>query len=623
MPLSVVYLGGLAIDFFALRSIAHDQLRLQATQKAQLRASQFNEEFAAAAQVAKATAAYLTAISDVSRAELDALVRANVEQNPLVYGSCVAFEPSAFDPQTRLLAPYAYRADGDIRVMDIGRDAYDYTTDEWEWYQAPRASDRLEWTEPYFDQGAGNILMCTCSVPFFKNGRLLGVATIDLPIEQLRGQVGTASPDDPFVLLSPTGRYISHPDPSYIMKETVYTVADRTKTPELAELFTEMSRDRVESGVARLPTFGTPEPYWVSFARIDSTGWYFAAAVPEAVVMAPLRAQMRDGILVRLAGMGVILTIVLIVAVGITGPIKQLAQSVAQVAHGNFDAKITNVRTRDEVGTVARAFNAMLDELKAHVAALTKATAEREAVESELRIARKIQASMLPRTFPPFPDRKEFELHAINVAAKKVAGDFFDFFFLSEKTLAIVLADVSGKGVPAALFMAMTRTLLRNLSELNVPPGEVLERTNRTLVENNDQMMFVTLFLGHYDLNTGVLRFANAGHNPPYRIVQGGEVIAFADATGLPLGFDAAATYGEGEIRLEVGDAIVLFTDGVTEAHAPSGEMFGEERWEAMLAARAKDSMKQLCDGVVIALEEYQNNDASDDLTLLAMRRRE
>ena len=263
----------------------------------------------------------------------------------------------------------------------------------------------------------------------------------------------------------------------------------------------------------------------------------------------------------------------------------------------------------------------MVSDLKHHIDALTKEVAARELVETELRVAREIQSSLLPRTFPPFPHREEFELHAVNKAARRVTGDFFDFFFMNDTTFMIVIADVSGKGIPAALMMAVTRTIIRNLAKTGESPAHVLKETNRLLIEGRTQTMFVTIFAGCYYTDSGKFIYANAGHHPPVKLDREGNVSRFDNATGTIVGMLDEATYENHEMTLMHGEYLILYTDGVPEARSATGQFFGEERFMKLLSQAAGKSTIQLCDSIIEEVLSFQPGEINDDITLLALKR--
>ena len=238
----------------------------------------------------------------------------------------------------------------------------------------------------------------------------------------------------------------------------------------------------------------------------------------------------------------------------------------------------------------------------------------------ELEQAALIQRSILPAIFPPFPDRKEFELHAAMAPAREVGGDFFDFFLLDRERLGFVVGDVSGKGVPAALFMAVTRTLLRATAQHIPTPAECLTSVNKTLIEQNASGMFVTLFYGVLDTRTGEIQFANAGHNPPYLFSAQG-VRALREKSGPMLGVIEGVEYVARTCRIEPGQGIVLYTDGVTEAADPERNFFDEQRLEGFLSERRLDSGQRLVAGLLGAARDFSRGlPQADDITVLALR---
>jgi sigma-B regulation protein RsbU (phosphoserine phosphatase) len=296
-----------------------------------------------------------------------------------------------------------------------------------------------------------------------------------------------------------------------------------------------------------------------------------------------------------------------------------LAAATEAVGHGNLDAKLAGPFSDDEVGRLARQFNTMLAELKSNIERRIREEASRREVEGELKAARVIQASLLPAMLPPDPDRA-FALHAVNAPARQVAGDFFDFFFVDERRVALVMADVSGKGLPAAMYMAVARTRLRDHATADRSPADVVSEVNRRLAQENDQGMFVSLFLGYYDVPTGVLTYANGGHNPPY-VVRTDGALSSLDPTGPLVAPFPFAVFRNAQCQLDPGDLLVLFTDGITEAGVRDGDLFGESRLEQLLCAGHEQSVDQLCRSLVATASDFSGGELADDVTVLALRR--
>ena len=226
-----------------------------------------------------------------------------------------------------------------------------------------------------------------------------------------------------------------------------------------------------------------------------------------------------------------------------------------------------------------------------------------------------------PGPFPPFPILPELEIHALDLTARLANGDFCDFFFLSDSELALVMADVSGKGVPAAVLRGVTRSVLRNLASTEASPGETLSRLNRILCEANLGSMFLTLFLGQYRIPTGLLRYANAGHPVPFRIGRNGGVEPFGEVTGPILGILDSRDYADREGWLAVGDKLVLFTDGVTEARDPEGNFFAPSPLAACLEGEASSTPSALCENLGRSVRSFQRGLWQDDATVLVLQR--
>jgi sigma-B regulation protein RsbU (phosphoserine phosphatase) len=245
----------------------------------------------------------------------------------------------------------------------------------------------------------------------------------------------------------------------------------------------------------------------------------------------------------------------------------------------------------------------------------------KEKVENELNIAAQIQKSILPSSFPAYPDRKEFELYAFMKPARYVGGDFYDFFFVDDNTLALVIADVSDKGVPAALFMMISRTLIRSLAFDNRSLSAVLEKANNIMCQNNDSGMFVTVFLAFYDVSSGKLTATNGGHIASLIINHDGTSREWAATHGPALGFMEELPYKEEIMDLEVDQTLFLYTDGVTEAMSSGNELFGLDRLQELLKRKHDFKLDRICSDIETSLSEFQEDQQSDDITMLALKR--
>ncbi len=387
--------------------------------------------------------------------------------------------------------------------------------------------------------------------------------------------------------------------------------------------------------------------YYVAYAPMEAAGWSLATVLDKSEVTEPAMIA-RGNILDRIDGfknnfgrlflflLGVALVLMLGVMYGLfrvsvklsnrfVKPIQELSDGVRDIASGDFDKKL-DVKTGDELEHLATCFNAMTEELKMYMKNVSKVAADRERIETELNVATDIQTSFLPRDFDF--DRTDFELYATMHAAKEVGGDFYDFYLLDHNHLMVTIADVSGKGVPAALFMMVSKTILKNFAMTGAGAddvGTLVARANRQLCEGNDAMMFVTAFVALIDLKTGRMTYVNGGHNPPlvYRASEDRFEYLTGSARNYALGLMDDAEFEQETIDLSRGDVIYLYTDGVTEALNEAEELFGDDRLEqALNRLKARQmSVEEILAAVRSALDEYVGAaQQSDDITMLGFR---
>ena len=315
----------------------------------------------------------------------------------------------------------------------------------------------------------------------------------------------------------------------------------------------------------------------------------------------------------------------------LTGPIVKLAQSSdsfvrkmqsnADPAELKFEA--VPVRSRGELRLLADNVKSLADGVSTYMTNLQTVTADKERIGAELSLATRIQAAMLPHVFPPFPDRMEFDLYASMDPAKEVGGDFYDFFLVDDDHLCMLMADVSGKGIPAALFMMVCKIILQSVAMLGGSPAEILTKTNEAICSNNEAQMFVTVWVGILEISTGRLTAANAGHEYPVIKKPDGRFEVFKDKHGLVIGAMDGMVYREYELQLEPGSKLFLYTDGVPEANDADNRLFGMERMLAALNTDPDAVPEQILKNVRGAVDDFvKDAEQFDDLTMLCMEYR-
>jgi sigma-B regulation protein RsbU (phosphoserine phosphatase) len=522
-------------------------------------------------------------------------------------------------------APYVYRGSEGLVRTDLASGPYPMQI--MDWYTIPRELLRSVWSEPYFDEGGGNAVMATYSVPLVKDLAFAGIVTGDISLEWLTELLGTLPLGSGYAfLLSRNGTFISHPVRDFIMNETIFSIAEALGEPSLRELGKHMVRGG--SGFVPFRGFSKEDgdatlSHWLAFLPVPSTGWSLGMVLGKEDVLAPVVALSSIQLGLGGAGFLLMLGLVLFVARTITDPLKRLEGIAEKIARGALDIPVPDLSGGDEVASLAESFARMQADLRTYLAKLAATTAAKERIESELRIAHTIQMELVPKTFPPFPDRKEFDIFALLDPAREVGGDFYDFFFLDKTHFCFVVGDVSGKGIPAALFMAVTRTFVKAIAKNASAPGEILARLNDALAEQNESCMFATLFCAVVDLSTGECTFANGGHIPPFLLRRGKAPERLPRLEGCLLGAMEGRHFEEGHLRLGQGDRLFLYTDGVSEAVNEAGVFYSEARLEAELArcATADDqfaNVRSLATEIRATVERFAAGaEQADDVTIL------
>jgi sigma-B regulation protein RsbU (phosphoserine phosphatase) len=567
--------------------------------------------------------AYFLEHSSYTKKELIDLIRSVVENNPEIYGATIAFEPYVFDRNSLYFAPYFYKSEGKIKFTYLGGESYRYFY--WDWYQIPKELNHPVWSEPYYDEGGGGIIMSTYSVPFYKRvsekRQFMGIMTADVSLSWLQEIVSSIKifQTGYGFLLSKNGTVVTHPYKQLIMNETIFSVAEARGDARLREIGRQMIRGK--TGFVPFNSIVTGKKCWMVYAPLSSSGWSLGVLFPQDELMADITSLNRTVLFLSMAGFLFLLVAIILIAGSITRPLRSLARATEDIAIGNLDIEVPAVKSQDEVGKLAESFTYMKSSLKQYIKELTETTAAKERIESELKIARDIQMGILPKKFPPFPDRHEFDIYATIEPAKEVGGDFYDFFLTDNDHLCFAIGDVSGKGVPASLFMAATKTLIKATARDGITPDEILTRVNNELCCGNDACMFVTIFCGILNTKTGEVIYANGGHNPPLIARQGGEVNFLKQSGGIVVGAIEDLAFKTERLVLQPGDSLFMYTDGVTEAINEREELFSEERLKNEIITLHEKSIQELVAGIMQEIKVFSHGmPQADDITMMILR---
>ena len=621
---SLVFALAMAYSYSYSRTIMLESAESNARNLTLSVARRIEQEFRAVVKVTDDLRVFLEA-GPCEKETLALLVRRLVEGNSEVFGSAVAFEPNAFDPNLRSYAPYYHKGKAGMAFAQLGSGSYDYFMKDW--YHLPNVLRKPVWIDPYFDEGGGGIVMTTYARPFFEREvdgspvKMRGIITADVSLEWLSRLVNStkAAKTGYCFIVSDTGTFVTHPDPDLIMWESLFSLAEENRAPVLRTAGLAMIKE--DAGFMDIGRALMGEDSYLAYARIPSPGWSLGAVIPKRELLAELNSLHRTMLYLGGGGLVFLLVVSLLVARSISQPIRRMAAATGKVAHGDMDIDLPDAHRKDEIGQLARSFLGMARDLKQYIKDLTLMTAAKQRIESELAIAADIQRSMLPAVFPPFPDRHEFDIYAVMHPAKEVGGDFYDFFFLDEHHLCIVIGDVSGKGVPAALFMAVTKYLIEAAVGTGDTPDLVLARVNRHLAKDNESCMFVTIFLGILDVRTGEFLYANAGHNPPVVWDRDHEPRLLKPPGGPVSGLMEDAVFDMDRITLSPETVLLAYTDGVTEAFNAEGELFSEARLLEVASRVRQDSVKEITQNLLNEIASFsKGTPQADDITIMALR---
>ena len=538
--------------------------------------------------------------------------------NPDFYTCSIAFEPYYFNQYGRYFSAYSKHVGDSIRTLQGGSDYYQYFF--MDWYLMPQLLDKPCWTEPYMDLDAPTntyeMVTSYCQAIKNKQGEFIGVINTSLSLNWLSHTISAVKPypNSYSIMIGRGGTYFVHPDTTKITRHTIFT--QTMETPDTAMTALGHAMQRGEEGMKRMII--DDKDCYVFYKPLGKTGCSMAIVCPESDIFGGFDRLRHTVMGIVFVGLLLMLYFFIKIITRELSPLHRLAKEAETIASGQFDTKLPDFQRNDEIGQLSHSFGNMQQSLVRYIEELKETTAQKASIESELNVASSIQMSMLPSVFP---DREGLDMYASMTPAKEVGGDLYGYLLKDEK-LYFCVGDVSGKGVPASLFMAQVTRLFRTLANQMIQPADICTQMNEALSgEENQTCMFVTLFIGLVDLKTGHLSFCNAGHNPP--VIGGGEHHGefLQMLPNFPIGVMPGLEFQGEEIDSIKGRPLFIYTDGLNEAENREHGQFGDDHLIDILRNTHFDTARQVVETLAAKVEEHRDGaEPNDDLTMMCLR---
>lgn len=610
---SVLFTAYLAYNYQVTRQYIIQESQLKAQQTVSSTAYQLQT----ALNGVKKSSDYLASVihsSTLTPSQLETLLRNNFSSNSQVLGAAIALNPKF--PGNKAFAPYYFHGDNSILFADISHNGNAYT--KLPWFTQSQRHKKPFWSEPYFQQTGAKQFVVSYNIPVFKlhqgQQKLYAVVKTDVSLALINAHIQSAQLGQTGVIIlsSKAGKILSHPNAKLLGSPITNNQHHEDWQPLQKALLAGKSVNQSVACVSQ------PGQCLLAFAPLEKLGWPLIVLYPEKELLQELSLYTQQTIISSVA----ILTLLLgLIAFSLRQQLKPLAivsESAKKIGQGQFQALATHKRHPKEIALLVNAFNQMQTALAQHVQKLQQETGTRKRLEGELKAAHDIQMAMLPENGQAFYHDKQLEIWAKVVPAKSVGGDFYQYA-THGNSFYFAIGDVSDKGTPAALLMAKVSSLVQQSFVRHEPISDTVAAINQQLCQNNDSCMFTTMVYGQLELNTGLVRFVNAGHQAP--LVLQGNVFEASQQSGPALGLIEHSHYLENQLQLQAGDGLMLFTDGLEESFNAKQQMLGLKSITQLLEKNLKQNCQSIGQQALALQYEFSSEDSlRDDTSLLILR---
>ena len=612
---AVIFIAVLSANYFLSRFLLEEYIEDISKQTVSSTVRKIETIFHSVATNADSLAAVISEI-DLNEKQIHQTINAFLKADENVYGMTVALEPHKLIDSLADFSPYYYKKENNIVYSDLADDSYRYQTQQW--YTRPKQLNTAVWSEPYIDEGGGNILMTTYSTPIYQQPENIfaGIATADIDLswlDEIVKEIKIGETGYGFILSS-SDIVIAHPDSALNMTR----LDEKQVRPEN---WKEYIASKTQSSTVYLytPCRLSDGFCWLAIETLGDTGWKVIIVLPELELTSDLNALSIKISIIAVIGLIILLIVITFITRHLTDPLAKLADATKEIGAGHLDTELPKAVRKDEIGILTDDFSLMRNSLKNYIMEIQQATAKQQKLESEIQIAKEIQMSMIPGSGNAVVKQDCYQLFALLRPAKSVGGDLY-YFKQSDEILYFIIGDVSDKGVPAALFMAKTVTLYTRALRDKLTPGQTFTMMNDVLAQNNDACMFVTALCGCINLNTGSIVMANAGHMDP--IIQKSQTTGEYEVKGATaLGLMDTVDYPDIQFQLDKDTNLIMYTDGISEAHDKNNNQYSDEKLIDLVSSISTDDMEEIGNKIIASVDNFAiSTEQFDDITLLIIR---
>ncbi len=524
----------------------------------------------------------------------------------------------AYDPAlgNELKAKSVFYRNNREMVLPYPNTDYQYL----DWFQIPFLLQRKFWTEPWFDTSATQQVLVSFCQPIFEDGKCIGIIRLDTKLVDLQNIVTPLKlKRSGFAfLISNLGTLITHPADSLVMDESIFSLAEDTGDQQLRKLGQAMVKGEV--GFVRTSPQSVFGDSWVYYSPIYSNNWSLGIVIANNDVMRDLNLLLIIQLLISIVAFLTISIIVYYRTLSVSKPLRVFTGVAEKIGQGDFDVALPDIGKSYEIDRLTQSFAAMQNSLKEYIRNLQITSAEKNRIIAEVRIASEIQRKLIPRNekHPDVPS--EIRIHGILEPANEIGGDLFDYFPIDDRHFCFGIADVAGKGIAAAMTMSMVSTFLRTIAKYHLSTNEILEQMNNFLVRNNIEANFVTILLGIIDLQEDTLEFSNAGHVPLFVRKINRNYQKYAETHSTAVGMFENLKIASESIKLDLGDELILFTDGITEAMNEKEEFLTVAGLESIIRDLGTPNPETTANTILYRVHDFcRNSQEKDDITILTL----